>query len=90
MTLKILLNTQMICKMFIKILNIFSLLDKIREGEISLDDAKNDQIKFKLDLSEMKKLNKKHITIEKKALFTILKCFTKQETMLLNFIMIIL
>ena len=40
---------------FNKFDNTLSLTDKIRKGEISLADAKNNQIKFKLDLSETKK-----------------------------------
>ena len=37
--------------------NTFSLLDKIRNGKISLADAKNDQAEVKLNLSEIKKGN---------------------------------
>ena len=40
---------------FNKFDNALSLTNKIRKGEISLTDAKNNQIKFKLDLSETKK-----------------------------------
>ena len=40
---------------FNKFDNALSLTDKIRKGEISLADAKNNQIKFKSDLSETKK-----------------------------------
>ena len=36
----------------------FSLLDKIRDGKISLADAKNDQEKFKSNLNEIKKETK--------------------------------
>ena len=35
-------------------------LDKIRDGKISLSDAKNDQGKFKSNLNEIKKGNKNH------------------------------
>ena len=35
------------------------LIDKIKNGEIKLDDAKNDQIGFKSNLSEIKKGNNK-------------------------------
>ena len=38
--------------------NAFSLLDKIRDGKISLADAKNDQEKFKSNLNEIKKETK--------------------------------
>ena len=46
--------------------NAFSLLDKIRDGKISLTNAKNDQEEFKKDLNEMKKGNKKHKSKEQK------------------------
>ena len=39
--------------------NAFSLLDKIRDGKMSLADAKNDQAEFKSNLNEIKKGNKK-------------------------------
>ena len=38
--------------------NAFSLLDKMRDGKISLTNAKNDQAEFKLDLNEIKKKRK--------------------------------
>ena len=50
---------------------------------------KNNQQKFKSYLVETKKGNKKHRSKEQKTLCTTLKCFPKQETKLLNFIMII-
>ena len=40
--------------------NAFSLLDKIKEDKISLTNAKDDQAKFRSNLSEIKKGNKKH------------------------------
>ena len=46
--------------------NAFSLLDKIRDGKISLTDAKYDQAEFKSDLNEIKKGNKKHKLKEQK------------------------
>ena len=42
----------------------FSLLDEIRHSKISLAEAKNDQAEFKLNLTEMKKGNKNHISKE--------------------------
>ena len=39
--------------------NVLSILHKIKEDEISLAEAKNDQIGFKSDLGEIKKGNKK-------------------------------
>ena len=39
--------------------NALNLLNKIREDEISLAGAKNDQIVFKSSLGEIKKVNKK-------------------------------
>ena len=46
--------------------NTLNLLDKTREGEISLADAKNDQAEFKSNLNEIKKGNKKHRSKEQK------------------------
>ena len=67
--------------------NAFDIIDKIRDGKIDLSDVKNNQEKFKSYLGEIKKGNKKH---RSKVQDTILKCSTKQETKLLNFMMIIL
>ena len=53
--------------------NAFNLLNRIKNGKISLADAKNDQIKFKLDLSEIKKRNNKNRSEEQKTLCIILK-----------------
>ena len=50
---------------------------------------KNDQIIFKSHLREIKKENNKKDQ-KSKLQYTILKWFTKQETKLLNFMMIIL
>ena len=63
-------------------------MNEIKNGEISLSDIKNNQEKFKSYLGEIKKENSKKKI--KKTLWTILKCFTKQESRLLNFMMIIL
>ena len=46
--------------------NAFNLLDKIREGEISLADVKNDQAEFKSDIREIKKRKQKNRSKEKK------------------------
>ena len=67
--------------------NALDLIDKIRNGEIKLSDAKNDQTKFKSYLGEIKKCKKSK---EQKTLCIILKCFTKQGKRLLMFLMIIL
>ena len=76
---------------FHKFDNVFSVLDIIKSGEISLTGAKNDQVKFKSNLGEIIRRNSKKIPKEpKKTLCTILKCFAKQEKRLLNFWMIIL
>ena len=69
--------------------NALDIIDKIKNGEIRLVDVKNNQDKFKSNLSDVKK----HTEVEqksKKTLCTILKCFTKQETRLSNFLIIIL
>ena len=81
---------------FNKFDNSHSLIDKIKKGEISLADTKNNQIKFKSELGEIKKANKKKTNQrskkkkKKKTLCTTLKCFIKEGTMLLSFMMIIL
>ena len=75
---------------FDKFDNALDIIDKIRNGETSLTDVKSNQAKFKSNLSEVKK---QHTKIEQKSKETpciILKCFTKQGTRLLNFMMIIL
>ena len=46
--------------------NAFGLLDKIRDGKISLTDARNDQAEFKSNVSEIKKGDKKHRSKEQK------------------------
>ena len=75
---------------FHKFDNVFSLLYKTRTGKISLAEAKNDQVKFKFNLGEIRRRNSKKISKEQeKTLCTILKCFTKEETRLSNFWMII-
>ena len=74
---------------FNKLDNVLNFLDKIREGEISLDDAEKDQIEFKSNLDE-KKGNQKTKLEEEKKYYIILKCFTKQGTMALNFFRITL
>ena len=62
--------------------NALDIIDKIRDGKIDLANVKNNQEKFKYYLAEIKKGNKKYCII--------LKCFTKKETKLLIFMMIIL
>ena len=58
---------------------------------MDLADVKNNQEKFKPYLGEIKKKGTKSINQKsKKALRTILKCFIKQETKLLNLMTIIL
>ena len=45
--------------------------------------------KFKFYLGEIKKGNNKHKSKEQKTICTILKCSVKQETKLLNFMIIL-
>ena len=74
---------------FDKFDNALDIIDKIRNGETSLTDVKSNQAKFKSNLSEVKK---QHTKIEQKSKETpckILKCFTKQGTRLLNFMIIL-
>ena len=61
--------------------NALDLINKIREGKISLADAKNDQAKFKSDLGEIKKVNKMRMSKKKKK---------KGTVVLLNFLMFFL
>ena len=68
----------------------FSILGKIRDVMISLADAKNNQTKFKSNLSEIKKETKNKDQKSKKINVIILECFRKQGTVLSNFVMIIL
>ena len=66
-------------------------LDKIRNGKKKTSWCeKNEQIKLKSDLGEIKRGNKKIKSKEQKMLCTALKCFIKQGTVLLNFMIIIL
>ena len=78
---------------FNKFDNAFSLLDKIREGGTSLADTKNDQTEFKSNLSKTKhkkQTNKQTKNQKSKEIHCIImKCFTKQETLLSNVLMII-
>ena len=72
-----------------------NLLGKTREGKIKLVDAKDDQIKFKSQLCEIKKRNKKTNQRSKKTLEILYKARKnvielKQGTMLINFMVIIL
>ena len=57
--------------------NALGIIDKIRDCKIDLADVRNDQVKLKSYLGEIKKRNKKHRSkVKKKTLCTILKCFT--------------
>ena len=52
--------------------NALNLIDKIKNGEIKLAEAKNDQIRFKSNLGEIKKgNNKKRSKEQKNALYNI-------------------
>ena len=79
-----------LAKKFDKYDNAVNLSNKIKNGEIKLADAKNDQIKFKSNLGKIKKEAIKQYQKGKKTRHTILKCFTKQKMRLSNFMMIIL
>ena len=70
--------------------NALALIDKIRDGKISLTDVKNNQEKFKSYLGEIIKRKNKENRKNKKTLCIILKHFIKQEMKLLNFMNIIL
>ena len=66
--------------------NALNLFDKIKNGEIKLAEAKNDQIRFKSNLGKTKKGSNKKRSKEEKTNYAILTCFTKQETSLLIFL----
>ena len=71
--------------------NAFSLLDKMRDGKISLTNAKNDQAEFKLDLNEIKKKgNKKHRSKEQKTSLYNIEMLYKARNSVIIFLMIIL
>ena len=74
---------------FDKFDNAFNIINEIQNGEINLADVKNNQEKFKSYLGEIKRGSSKKRSKEQKMLCIILKCFVKQETKLLNFMMII-
>ena len=44
--------------------NALDLIDKIRHGEISLTGAKDEQIKLRSDMGEIKKVQKRHLLKE--------------------------
>ena len=71
--------------------NAFSLLDKIRDGKISLADAKNDPAKFKSNLNE---IEKETTNIDEKktrnVLYNIEMLYKARNSVLLSFLMIIL
>ena len=64
--------------------NAFNLLGKIREGKIKIADAKDDQIKFKPELGEIKKKKKKNRSKEQKNTLYNIKILYKARKMLLN------
>ena len=68
--------------------NAIDITNKVRDGKIDLADVKNNQQRFKSYLGEIKKGSKSNE--QKNTLCAILKCSIKQETKLLNFMMIIL
>ena len=63
-------NTPDLC--FDEFDNVLALIDKIRDGKISLTDVKNNQEKFKSSLGEIKKRNdKRKLKEQKNALYNI-------------------
>ena len=71
--------------------NALGIINKIRDGKKDLADVRNNQQKFKSYLGEIKKKETKNANQKsKKTLCIILERSIKQETKLLNFIMIIL
>ena len=74
--------------------NAIDLINKLKDGAMTIPAAKINQVKFKSNLGEIKKGNNNNNNNKnqksKKTQYTILTCFTKQRTVLLNFIIIIL
>ena len=66
--------------------NALDLIDKIRDGEISLNEAKDDQTKLRSDMGEIKTVRKKYQKRVRKQ-EQILKVFIMQEKQLLFFLM---
>ena len=66
------------------------LINKIKNGTIKPAEAKNDQIRFKSNLGEIKKKITKKDQKSKNTRYTILTCFTKQERRVSKFLMNIL
>ena len=63
----------------------------MRDGKISLTNAKNDQAEFKLDLNEIKKKgNKKHRSKEQKTSLYNIEMLYKARNSVIIFLMIIL
>ena len=77
-------------KNLVNMINALDLIDKIQNCEIKLAGAKNDQMIFKSHLGGIKKENNKERSKEQKTHYTILKSFTKQETRLLNYLLILI
>ena len=74
---------------FDKFDNALNIINKIQNDEINLANVKNNQEKFKTYLGDIKKETKNIDQKSTKTLYTTLKCFTKQETKPLNFMIII-
>ena len=53
--------------------NAFELITKIRDGEISLNEAKNERAKLKSSIGEIKKVQKKHLSKESREARTDIK-----------------
>ena len=62
-------------------------LDKIRNGEISLNDAKDDQVRLRSKLGEIRRVQKKNLLKRVEMHETILKYFIMLEKTLLIFLM---
>ena len=65
--------------------NAIDLFNKILDGEIKLSDAKNDQIKFKSHLSEIKKGNNKKRSKEQKNTLYNIEIFDKSRNEVIKF-----
>ena len=66
------------------------IIDKIRNGEISLADVKSNQAKFKSNLGEVKRSQKGRAKKQKDTLYNIEMLYKARGTRLFNVMMIIL
>ena len=70
---------------FYEFVNALNLLDTIRDREITLPNARNDQAKFNLSLRERSKVNKKCRTKEQNSILCNIEMLYKARSNVINF-----